>query len=67
MQPLDEYPIGTERGSTAPTLSSREEAWRVWAVVGICMAIAVAAVAFFYVRPSNEPAAPSTEDRKSVV
>jgi hypothetical protein len=59
MQPLDEYPIGTERGTLSPPPEPRGR-WRVPLVMGVCAAIVAAIAAFFYLRPSSAPGAADT-------
>lgn len=57
MQPLDDYPISSERD----TIASRppdDRRGRTWAVAAVCLLIAAAAAAFYLTRRPGEPAAP---------
>lgn len=55
MQPLDEYPIGSDRDVITPS-PERDGAWRVWVFVALAAMVAAGVVAFFYLRTPSEPA-----------
>ena len=56
MQPLDDYPIGSDRDTiTSPPRGDGQR--RIWAVAAVCLLIAAAAAAFYLTRRPAEPAA----------
>jgi hypothetical protein len=56
MQPLDDYPIGSERDTiTSPPPGERRG--RIWAVAAVCLLIAAAGAAFYLTRRPAEPVA----------
>jgi hypothetical protein len=58
MQPLDDYPIGTERD----TIASRppdDRRGRIWAVAAVCLLVVAAAAAFYLTRRPGAPTAPA--------
>jgi hypothetical protein len=55
MQPLDDYPIGSDRPLLTPPRSDGN--WRVWGVGAVALIVAAALAAFFVMRPSGGPGA----------
>jgi hypothetical protein len=61
MQPLDDYPLGTEPASPPPVPPSGPDR-RWWIVAAICLLIGAAVAAFFLLRrPAGDVGAPATE------
>lgn len=58
MQPLDEYPIGSEPDTTT-SRPPDDGRGRAWAVAAVCLLIAAAAAAFYLTRRPAEPVAPA--------
>lgn len=64
MQPLDDYPIGSERDILSST-PVREGASRAWAVGAVALLIAAAVGAFLVMRPSKEAPVTSSDTAAS--
>jgi hypothetical protein len=59
MQPLDDYPLGSDRETGTPLRPDRQ--LRVWGVAAVALIVAAALGAFFVMRPSSGPGAASSD------
>jgi len=53
MEPLDDYPLGSDRPTVTPRRPDGN--WRVWGVGAVALIVAAALAAFFVMRPSSGP------------
>jgi hypothetical protein len=60
MEPLDDYPIGTDRPDRSLSPHHRRN-WRGWGVIAVILLVAGALVAFFVTRPSRGPEVTATD------